>query len=152
MQQSTITLIVAGMGIGGTLGSGLVAQWMTRNSQQKQWLLNNRKEEFRELMTALARSYSAIQRVTVFGKLAEEDGVAIQTAESDAMTTIRDRIYTSFEVQELKIESRWSNIAMLLIRLNRDAHGKFNELMIDLTIAALKNPDERSTFSLKRKR
>lgn len=152
MQQFPVTLIVATLGISGTLGGILVGHFLTRSWQREQWLLDCRKEEFRELLTALARSYSAIQRITVFGTPVEDDGSAIQAAESDAMTTIRDRIYTSFEVQELNVESRWDKIVMMLIQFNHGAHTQFNELMIDLTVAALKNPNKHSLFDLKPKR
>jgi hypothetical protein len=56
MQQQTVTLIVAVAGIAGTFGSGFVAQRMARKSQREQWMLDQRKEEWRELLTALAES------------------------------------------------------------------------------------------------
>jgi hypothetical protein len=67
MDQQTVTLIVAGLGIGGTLGGIVVGHVLTRSWQEEQWLLNNRKEEFRELMTALARSFSTIERIKLGG-------------------------------------------------------------------------------------
>ena len=60
MQSQTVTLVVAGLGIGGTLASGVASQWMTRRSQRNQWLRDNTLIECRELLGALATSNWAI--------------------------------------------------------------------------------------------
>lgn len=52
MEASTATLIVAVAGITGTLASGVIAQVMARQSQLEQWLLDNRKQECRELLSS----------------------------------------------------------------------------------------------------
>jgi hypothetical protein len=56
MQQGTVTLIVASVGIAGSLGGVLLGQHMTRSWQQRQWPMDQRKDEFRELIAALADS------------------------------------------------------------------------------------------------
>jgi len=56
------TLIVWGA-IGPFVGI-LVGHVLTRSWQQKQWMLDRRKEEWRELLTTLARSFVTICKLT----------------------------------------------------------------------------------------
>jgi predicted MFS family arabinose efflux permease len=44
MQQESVTLIVAGLGIGGTLGGIIVGHFLARSWQREQWLLDCRKQ------------------------------------------------------------------------------------------------------------
>ncbi len=60
MEANTATLIVAGLGIGGTFGSGFVVQLMARRTQREQWIIDNRKQECRDLLTASAVAFLAI--------------------------------------------------------------------------------------------
>jgi hypothetical protein len=68
--------------------------------------------------------------------------LAIENGEADAVTAIQDRIFIAFEVQELKVQERWTRIVILSSRNTnqREAHSVFNELAIDIRIAALKIP------------
>jgi hypothetical protein len=57
MQNSTITLVVAVVGIAGTLGRVVLGQWMSRSWQREQWLLDNRKQEYCELLSAVSNAH-----------------------------------------------------------------------------------------------
>jgi hypothetical protein len=57
MQPSTITLIVAVVGIAGTFASGVAIQYLTWRSQRRQWLLDKKTQEYRELIDALTAAY-----------------------------------------------------------------------------------------------
>jgi hypothetical protein len=57
MDQQTVTLIVAGLGIVGTLTRGPLTQYFARHSQHEQWELDKNTEEFRELLDALPVAY-----------------------------------------------------------------------------------------------
>jgi hypothetical protein len=44
------------------LASGVIAQVMARQSQLEQWLLDNRKQEWRELLSSLATTFLTMLR------------------------------------------------------------------------------------------
>jgi hypothetical protein len=92
------TLIVWGA-IGPLVGI-FVGHVLIRSWQQKQWMLDRRKEEWRELLTTLTRSFVTICKLT--GPMR-----ALDEAQTVAQTTIRDRIFIAKEVKELKIYETW---------------------------------------------
>jgi hypothetical protein len=100
------TLIVWGA-IGPLIGI-LVGHILTRSWQQKQWMLDRRKEEWRELLTTLTRSFVTICKLTgPMRALDGDDMRALDEAQTVAQTTIRDRIFIAKEVKELKIYETW---------------------------------------------
>lgn len=112
MQQATVTLIVAGLGIGGTLGGIVVGHVLTRSWQRKQWILDNRKEEFRELLTALAESLRIQMTKHAGALLNASEQKALIDAQAMVMRTIRDRIFIANDVERLNIENVWSAAVM----------------------------------------
>src|ERR1700733_13084140 len=108
MQPTTATLIVAGLGIGGTLGGIVVGHFLTKSSQQKQWLLNNRKDEFRELLTAMAESMTAAMKVDPrVRRITTEEQDAIVQTQANFFRVVRDRIYIADDVGKLEVEIKW---------------------------------------------
>ena len=64
MQQNTVTLVVAIVGICGTLSGVLLGQWMSQRTQRKQWRMDRRNEEWRELLATLTHSFATISQLT----------------------------------------------------------------------------------------
>jgi len=132
---------VAAFGIVSAFIGGLINQKMSRNTQHEQWLLDQRKEEWRELLSTLTRSYT----LHLHGR---------RTAETDAeaLTVIRDRLYIAVEVQDLRVLERWSRISKDPRTQMLVMEGPFNELITDIVVSALKMPESRIARILKRKR
>ena len=107
MQQETVTLIVAGLGIGGTLGGIVVGHFLTKSWQREQWLLDCRKEEFRELLKVLTRSFATICFYSGMRVMVGDEKKAQEAAQTDAQTTIRDRIYIADDIARLDIYKIW---------------------------------------------
>jgi hypothetical protein len=107
MEPTTATLIVAGLGIGGTFGSGFLAQRMARKSARQQWLMDSRKEEFRELLAVLTKSFATI--CDLWDKTGRSEGQDRKLREAGvvALRTIRDRIYISEDMKRLDIYKIW---------------------------------------------
>jgi phage gpG-like protein len=59
MEQATATVVVASLGIAGTLCSSFVGHFLSRSSQREQWMRDRRHEEFQELLRSLAASMHA---------------------------------------------------------------------------------------------
>jgi hypothetical protein len=119
MEQSTVTLVVAGLGIGGTLSSGIVAQWMSRSSQHQEWQRDNKSQECRELLNALGTAYWAllewnkaiiplpfpISGHTSVGDADVNDQLAVSIR--DLQKTFGNRLLIASEVQRAEIMRRW---------------------------------------------
>ena len=108
MQPQTATLIVAGLGIGGALGGIVVGHVLTRSWQRKQWLLDKRNEEWRELLSALSESLRVSLKIYPARALSGAEEREIVEAQSNSFRIIRDRIFIASDVQDLNIENRWS--------------------------------------------
>jgi hypothetical protein len=106
MQKLTIALGVWAA-IGPLIGIYL-GHFLSRSWQQKQWLLDRRKEEWRELLTALAESLRVSLKFYPARVLSGEEERQIVEAQSNSFRTIRDRIFIASDVQRLNIENRWS--------------------------------------------
>jgi hypothetical protein len=106
MQQETVTLLVAGLGIGGTLGGIVVGHVLTRSWQRKQWILDSRKEEFRELLAATAKSMDAHIRFWHPEQSHDEPGQLIE-AVAESFRVFHDRVFIVDEIQQLELEEIW---------------------------------------------
>jgi hypothetical protein len=107
MQQETVTLVVAGMGIVGTLGGSVVGHLFSRSEQQENWLRDCRKEEFRELLHALSDHFTILRE---FERLAyhqaPEEREKLTDAEANFFRVLHSRIYTADDVKRLNIK-KW---------------------------------------------
>jgi hypothetical protein len=109
MQDHTVTLIVAVAGIAGTFGSGFLTQRLAQSSERKQWLRNARKEEFRELLTTLNRSFMTISELPKAGGLMEHrNRRSVEEAKAHALRVINDRIFIREDVKRDDIMARWA--------------------------------------------
>jgi hypothetical protein len=106
MKALTITLgIWAAVG---PLAGIVLGHFLTRSWQHKQWLLDRRKEEWRELLTALAESLRASLKIYPARALSGDEEREIVNAQSDSFRVIRDRIFIAADVKALDLENRWS--------------------------------------------
>jgi hypothetical protein len=109
MQQNTVTLIAAGLGSFCTLASVLVGNFLSRSGQREQARLDNKKQEYRELMTSMADAYTQLLRLgteTVGRSL--EVRAEIEGAQSKSLRTIHDRIYIAEKIRDLKLFENWT--------------------------------------------
>jgi hypothetical protein len=109
MQPQTVTLIVAGIGIGGTLGGVAAGHFLTRSWQRKQWLLDRRKDEFRELMDTLVESFGKYANPRLkFEGMTQEDVYHVGEASALCYQTMCNRIYIAHDVQRMGLIAQWS--------------------------------------------
>ena len=92
----------------GALGGVLIGQYLSMRWQRKLWLLDRRKEEFRELLSTLTRSFTTIctKRQYMLPQ-SPEDQMALQDAEASALMTIRDRIFIAADIKRLDVYNLW---------------------------------------------
>jgi dihydroorotase-like cyclic amidohydrolase len=108
--------------IGALLGS-----YLSSRGQRKQWIADNKKQEYRELLTTLTKAYQELAAlnapIVVWNK---EDQQRYEEAIKRAETVILDRIFISTEVAEMNLVKRWLEVlqdtthdkVLLAVRLN----------------------------------
>ena len=110
MEASTATLIVAVAGIAGTLASGVIAQVMARQSQLEQWLLDNRKQECRELLSSLATTFLTMLRHKEHdSQRSLEIQSMISNARLETARILHDRIFIRSDLARHRILKRWAD-------------------------------------------
>jgi hypothetical protein len=136
---------IAGVGIGGTLGGIIVGHFLTRSWQQKQWLLDQRKDEFRELIIGLDGSMRALaERGDFMHDVTPEERAQRARKTSDFYQTVRTRLFTAADMRKLDVEARWHE-AVSDYRKESDAEifdSCYQSLAEDLVKAATSAPSK----------
>lgn len=109
MEQNTITLVVAGVGLASTFGGVLAGHVLGRRTQSgknvEQWILDQRKQEFGDVVVALERSLNVeIERHRSY---AANQRKIFLVSTDDFYRIVRTRIFTAADMQALDIEDRW---------------------------------------------
>ncbi|WP_047492314.1 hypothetical protein [Terriglobus sp. TAA 43] len=139
MQTQTVTLIVAGLGITGTLLGSVLSQWMTRRSQHSLWLRDQRKLEWRELLSRLTETFATIVRLEN-SVLSPEEKQELDAGKMAANNTLEDRLFIAPDVATMGITEAWTKVLNSVRRgaLN-EADSRFRDLKADIVVAALKS-------------
>jgi hypothetical protein len=120
-----VTLLI-GIYVGGTV---------TSRNQRKQWVLDNKRNEFRELISAITRT------VTLVANLPQgagpEERKAAGDAELTAIAMINDRIFIAREMAELNVLNRWHKMMPGLVNRSQGSED-FDKLKEDLINTAMK--------------
>jgi hypothetical protein len=127
--------------VAGPLIGIFIGAYIANRNQRKQWIADNKKQEFRELLSALVEaSSSLIAFYTPMVLQGPDEQRACDRVEKKSIEVIMDRVFIAGEVKELDLQERWSN-ALSGIRgtRNRTAFSdEFVKISSDLTAAALK--------------
>ena|SRR6266849_8305187 len=112
--------LIGGLGIGSLIG-GLVQQYFSAKQRHREWVKDNRKQEWRELIAVLSQSVHRILQnthdlrfdgiVAIDGKQEEQLLEAYLEADLEARRIIEDRLFISSRVQSENVLERWQLIA-----------------------------------------
>ena len=114
------TLIVSSVGIGGTLCGITVTHLLSKTWQRRQWELDNIKNEARELLiafNALVPAYTIWARrnrlgIFISGEREGERESLLQAYSDKSVafhSTLRDRLFITFEVTQTEILTQWTD-------------------------------------------
>jgi hypothetical protein len=84
----------------------LLGHYLTRSWQREQARADNVKQEYRELLKALAEAYTTYIRLGA-GEQSPEDQIAVQEARANSISTFHDRIYIARRLDEKKLMFAW---------------------------------------------
>jgi hypothetical protein len=90
--------------LGGIVGL-LIGHYLTRSWQLKQWKLENRRAEYRELLSKLSAGYTAAMSYGEWSTTEGREDVA--KTEKAATACIRDRIFIADEIWDYDLLRRW---------------------------------------------
>jgi hypothetical protein len=97
------------LGILGTLFGSVVTYMFTRHSQQKHWVADNKKQEYRELLDALMEAErEVIKRRDWKGLGLDAEKIFIRVF-NDMHRVLTDRIFIGKSIHEKNIYTKWND-------------------------------------------
>ena len=126
----------------GVVIGALLTHFLTDRSERRRWLANNKRAEFRELLTAVNQSFTTILALSKNQPFFHDDERErdLLLAETNAARAIADRIFIADEVGKLKLMDRWTTAARKFAR-GKDTQAFGNEVNVlseDIRKMALK--------------
>jgi hypothetical protein len=133
MGQGTVTVVVASLGIIGTLCGIVVGHLLSRSSQREQWMRDRRHEEFQELLGTLAASMHAEVEAMYQSELTPEEQKDKRRKTADFFQVVQTRIFTFTDVKRLDLKREW--LAAVNAHLTSRPHdlGTFEKTYEELT-------------------
>ena len=131
---------VAGPLVGILFGHYLITSW-----QRRQWLADNRLQEWRELIAAIMTAFTAIAKISQLSP----DGEVLRRLQEDgsrAIEVIGNRVFIHEDVERLKVLEQWNDATHTFFN-DRDAKKfaeRFHEVML-----AIKNTAASDIGNLK---
>lgn len=97
-------------GIGPLVGV-FVGAWLSRSWQRRQWVLDNRKAEYRELISCLSQSahslMDAFSTNVGYGSGSDEQLWGVDGAASRGYNVISDRLFIAEVMKRENVRDRW---------------------------------------------
>jgi hypothetical protein len=122
------------------LAGVLVGAHITNRNQREQWIADNKRLEYRELLTTLAKSFASIVELHASGvALGPEEQRKQMNLEVVGSAVILDRILIADEVLKMGISNRWNQALRAYdSSLDSKAFGTaFGRIRIDLKNSAM---------------
>ena len=126
----------------GPLAGVLVGAYLTGRRQKRDWLADNKKEEYRELLSAMSKAINVFIQVYVAeeGRNAADRG-RIRAAKSELLEVTQSRLFIVKTMKEVDVTNRWLNIASAFEK-TRDSNTFASDngsLLNDIRAAAWKD-------------
>ena len=134
------------IGLGGALIGILLGHFLTRSSQHKQWLRDNRKQEYRELLSAISEAFLLVYKYGPYGK--SDNYQLVQSMKHESFKVLHDRIFIAEELKSAGILGKWTNIinSMEPGQFDWSVEDQFTLLKAELVRMALNDPHEFDWF------
>ena len=122
----------------GPFASGLIAAFiaafivhlLTQSREREKWILDCKKQEFKELMSALAESYIWSIRMNVFSDADMQKSYA--EANANALRVMRDRLYITTDLPLEDFVTKWNNtFSGMQPRVIRNEYEEIRTAIID---------------------
>jgi hypothetical protein len=144
MDQQTVTLIVAGLGIAGTLAGAIVGNVFQSRIQHQQWRRDNARQECRELLGQLSVNlFSFIDwhksaRAGHSGPQAAAVTQQYSNAVLDLHRNLGSRILIAKELRRARIKERWRSAIGMYDGDEKKLDDEYEKLVEDIVNIGLK--------------
>lgn len=126
--------------LGGALGiiGTAVGQVISGRRQNKQWLFENKKQEYRELLDVMSKAVRFIidTRGGTISVVAASEMSAAYDAENDVFRVMEDRIFIADMVSKERLMDRW--VELLGYMQNKRQPGQFIKTYTELRVTILR--------------
>jgi hypothetical protein len=93
----------------GPLVGVLVGAYITGKRQRRDWLADNKKEEYRELISAISKGLATYLQLYVGQSIRDTaDQKQLMLATSHVLETSRSRLFITNQIRRLEVAKRWS--------------------------------------------
>ena len=104
------------IGVLGTLGGIIVGRYFTDKSRRQQWLVDNKQQEYREVLTALSVAYLTLLEWDDIDLREGKEEQRVWRVVTESFRIIRDRIFIAEEVKREKLLSQWTSATQAFYR------------------------------------
>jgi hypothetical protein len=129
LQPQTITAISEGVKAAwasvGPLVGVIIGAMLTRAWDRRKWINENRKQEYRELLTTLTSACTALIDNAQLLVQTPADAIYARDEYFKSLRVLQDRIFIASEIQKLNLFDRWGT-AMKDLQETKDVH-KFED-------------------------
>jgi hypothetical protein len=129
LQPQTITAISDGMKTAwasvGPLVGVIIGAMLTRAWDRRKWINENRKQEYRELLTTLTSACTALIDNAQLIVQTPAEAIYARDEYFKSLRVLQDRIFIASEIQKLNLFDRWGT-AMKDLQETKDVH-KFED-------------------------
>ena len=127
---------------GVVVGAGLT-YLLGRSKEHEQWLRDNRKQEYRELLSSISDAYLNMVKTKPGIGWEKEAHLRAEQLKSDAFRVLHDRIFIAQEIKDADIMNQWLYVINLERFPNkyREAENEFLSLTSTLVEMALDDPN-----------
>lgn len=134
-RQGRVRMLTSLIGLGGALIGIVLGHFLTKSSQHKQWIRDHRSAEYRELLTALTKSFLDISLYDSRFDADAGDRTKSLAARNDALLIMSDRLYVAVDIARLEVGKRWIK-AVQTFRDNHDS-SEFSRAFDDIRLSIL---------------
>lgn len=108
------TLAVTAWGAIGPFVGIFVGSYLARAGQRRQWMADNRVQEWRELISTLVGCVEALGRAGhQNAPTTEEREIQLLEADTTAMRAISNRVFISKDMQQEQLPKRWKTLELV---------------------------------------
>lgn len=129
LQPQTITAISDGVKTAwasvGPLVGVIIGAMLTRAWDRRKWINENRKQEYRELLTTLTSACTALIDNAQLIVQTPAEAIYARDEYFKSLRVLQDRIFIASEIQKLNLFDRWGT-AMKDLQETKDVH-KFED-------------------------
>jgi hypothetical protein len=137
--KDSLPLISATIGaFGGGIVSGFLVHVLTQSREREKWILDSKKQEYRELLSAMSNAYIVTLSSTFDEIYNDKDGRnRYFNAQNHSIRLFRDRIFINNDLDLESLAMRWAEVLNAKSTIERSLiHQEFDSIRDEIVNAA----------------